>query len=260
MKLIRLFIVPVLGVALLVGVTPAFAQNTQAEVKSDMSVRVDIPYGDDGLEDIPYGDDGLDVSTGSDTDVRAVEPRRDGGNVQAVEPQYNADIENRSSVVVVSRRTMSDADADVAIQSSSAVSSSEDLEQYALSVLAKDENVVKVESQPEEVKLTYRQKARFLGFIPVKVNTTAVVASDGKVLVRYPWFRFLTNVNRDVEEDIKVRVQNVVRASETAQAHSEASLELTAQEQAQVIEEVRNAMEMQVGTEAAADADIEIAS
>jgi hypothetical protein len=82
------------------------------------------------------------------------------------------------------------------------VRSGEDLENFARGILLTDENVEAVSSDEEEVEVRYRVPARFLGFfetgIPATVVARAEAETEGRVQVRFPWYRFLFSVPEEV--------------------------------------------------------------
>jgi len=59
-------------------------------------------------------------------------------------------------------------------------------------VISSDSNVSKVETSDSNVSVWYKEKAKFLGFIPVMVATDASVDASGNAQISHPWYDFLT--------------------------------------------------------------------
>jgi hypothetical protein len=68
------------------------------------------------------------------------------------------------------------------------VTTSNDLSDYARSLLSNDENIVKVESDADSVSIWYKEPAKFLGIVPLMVTVQATVNADGTVKIDYPWW------------------------------------------------------------------------
>ncbi|MBX4209549.1 hypothetical protein KW799_02580, partial [Candidatus Parcubacteria bacterium] len=68
------------------------------------------------------------------------------------------------------------------------VTSPNDFEAYARSLMMSDENIVKIASNDNQVSVWYREPARFLGVIPMTVTVQAMVDAGGNVTVNYPWW------------------------------------------------------------------------
>ena len=69
------------------------------------------------------------------------------------------------------------------------VRSSEDLENFALSVLLRDEQVENLSFNYTEIKMSYRFPAKFLGIFNATLPAETHVDEMGRVKVKYPWYR-----------------------------------------------------------------------
>lgn len=158
-------------------------------------------------------------------------------------------------VVVITRADI-DSDAEVSASASpSTVSTDADISGYVAAQMAADSNVSKMESSRSRVTVTYPQKAMLFSVVPVTVQATATVLADGTVDVRYPWFAFLMVTNEaDLESEIESRVSTLPSSSLTATM--DASLELSARAQAELIDTVRVAMESELSAATAVAASI----
>jgi len=124
----------------------------------------------------------------------------------------------------------------IAITSAVQVSSEDDLNVFSSNIVLKNTAVAHVDMNSEntaEMKITvvYRNKGRFLGFIPVTIKSTTVVGASGgaeaSVKSSLPWWSFLVageNYNRvALESSIKnsptIQANAKVNASAQAKAH-----------------------------------------
>src|SRR3989338_10086248 len=217
--------------ALLLGVVlvPAsslLALNLEADV--DSSVNINAGPGATSSNTGASGDATAEATASSEVVVGVA------GNVE---------------VIVVTRGDVNGDGEITASASPASVSSEADLSAFAAAQVAADQNVSKVESSSSRVSVTYAQKAKLFGFIPVRVNATATVEADGTVDVRYPWYAFLMVTSETVlESEIESRVTSLNSAGVLAEADAE--LELAASMQAELIDEVRAAMESQLAIDA----------
>lgn len=147
--------------------------------------------------------------------------------------------------VVVTRSDVEGEGAVSASASPESVSVDTDVSGFVAAQVASDENVSKIESSAHRISVTYPQKARLFGFIPVTVDATATVLADGTVNVRYPWYAFLMVTNQTaLESEIESRVTSLNSLSvRSVSAEADAELELAASVQAKLIDEVRTVME-----------------
>jgi hypothetical protein len=87
------------------------------------------------------------------------------------------------------------------------VSDARDLKTFAATELRNDENLASMAFGPDNVGVTYDERARLLGIIPTTVEVGVVAHDDGTVDFNYPWYSFLLVTNRgDIESAIKSEV------------------------------------------------------
>lgn len=84
-----------------------------------------------------------------------------------------------------------------------------DLKAFASAELREDENLTSLNFDKDSLEVGYKEEGRFLALIPMKFNVRAIVASDGKVLVHYPWYKFLVMSNK---VDVQTAIQSEVSA------------------------------------------------
>ena len=224
-------------------------------------------------------DVGVDVTVGSQTSGSGTSGSGsvEGSTNVDTSVQTSGNINVAGDTVVITR---ADIKADTVTTSSVApasVKTNADLSGYVAAQMKADENISAVESASDSVAVTYKQKAKLFGFIPVKVNATATVDAAGNVTVRYPWYAFLMATNKaDLEARLQDRVDAVFAANVAmntdasasanaaadvaadVNATAEASGELTAAQQALIVQEIRGAMqaELEAAVDASADARV----
>ena len=156
------------------------------------------------------------------------------------------------SVIVITRADVqidADAAADV---SPASVRSDADLSSYVAAQVAGDENVSKIETSAENVSVTYKQRAWLFGLVPVTLDVSAIVRTDGSVDVRYPWYAFLMVTNEsELEATIEDRIATSAFLASNAEAQAEAGF--TSQVQARLISEVRSVMAAELAADVAAE-------
>lgn len=107
----------------------------------------------------------------------------------------------------------------VVVLSPSEVSSSANFSAYAQSVMASDENLTKIESSGDSVSIWYKEPAKFMGIVPVMVNTEAKVTVDGNVTVDRPWWYslFVRDSEADnLETSVSTTAEAIVRSEGAA--------------------------------------------
>ncbi len=98
--------------------------------------------------------------------------------------------------------------------SASNVRADADLGAFAATSLRQDENLSSLGFAADRVEVTYREPARFLGFIPSSVNVRVSAQSDGSVEVSYPWYSFLMASDRsDIDASVKSEVASYMNSS-----------------------------------------------
>lgn len=136
--------------------------------------------------------------------------------------------------------------------SSSDVRTEADLSGFVATEISADENISKIETSSKNVSVTYNQPAKLFGIIPVTVKATATVSAEGKVDVTYPWFAFMLTTNEaNLEASIRNRIG--VTASVVSAATADADTGFAAATQAEIISEVRAAMEANLTADASAN-------
>lgn len=165
------------------------------------------------------------ASTSNNADGSA---RLDAGVDVNVETQSNTE-ENETNTSTT--KTLKLNTSGVAIISSSQVSSESDLKIFSSNVSAKKNDVAKIDIDSQsngesEVKVVYRHKGSFLGFIPVTIKSTTVVEakadSETEVHSNLSWWSFLvanTNYNR---ENLETRIKNNPTVSANAKINASA--------------------------------------
>lgn len=153
------------------------------------------------------------------------------------------------------------------------VRSNADLKAYVASQMKSDTNLSSVSSNSSDVAVTYKQRGRFLGFIPVSINATAVVDQNGQVRVEYPWYAVLMVTDRaNLQAKLQASVDAMVNTSAStsgtagnstttpnanavAHANANASFQLTADTQARIVSEMRRIMGEELTASANASAN-----
>lgn len=97
-------------------------------------------------------------------------------------------------------------DAESAELSADAVATGDDLQRFATSRMKRDAGLERIEVSEAEVRVEYRQKARFLWVIPAGIRAAAEASGDGTAEVDYPWYRFLFSVDTTDETVLQARV------------------------------------------------------
>ncbi len=129
---------------------------------------------------------------------------------------------------------------DATVQDPAEVTTSEDFSAYARAIMANDENITRIESDSNHVSVWYKEPAKFLGIIPVMVNTEARVAVDGSVQVNYPWWYSLF-VRGD---DDGTGLESELDTTAGTIARSEGSGSLSSSSQARLVNALRSGMKM----------------
>ena len=92
-------------------------------------------------------------------------------------------------------------------------------------VLNSDSNVSKVETSDNNVSVWYKEKGKFLGFIPVTVATQASADASGKAKISHPWYDFLT-VTDDSAAQTQLQSKVAGQASANGQLSDSAKVSL----------------------------------
>src|SRR3989344_4229299 len=202
--------------------------DSAIDANVDASTNVDASVGtDSGVNSNTYVNTGVEIYLGD-------------GSQDDKETESNS--ESNTSLKEVNS-------SGVAVVSSAQVSSESDLNIFSANVSAKDKEVAKVDINSgkdgeSEVKVVYRNKGKFLGFIPVTIKSTTVVKvkADAEVEVRskLSWWSFLVATENYTRADIESRIKNntTVKANARVSASAQAKAQIA---EAVIAEVVANA-------------------
>lgn len=146
----------------------------------------------------------------------------------------------------------------ITILSSAQVNSDTDLEVFTTNVSMTEKAVAKVDVQSRSdtdsaVKVVFRHKGKFLGFIPVTVNSTTVVKArsnaEAEVSSRLPWWSVLVTGENYAKADIENRIKNNATIRANMQANASAQAKAAVAEA--VIAELKAQAEARANAEAA---------
>jgi hypothetical protein len=174
----------------------------------------------------------------------------------------------KGAVVLITRADLDNNGAtSVTVTLPSQVRTSDDLKSYVSTEVKGDEHVQAVESASDKVSVTYKQHAKFLGFIPVMLNARADVDAAGNVTIRYPWYSIFTVTDRaTLESRVQTSVNAALGTDGSSGSVANGSASLSAQEQAEVVAAVRGAMKdafsaaADTSVDASADADASVST
>ena len=178
-------------------------------------------------------------------------PLYDGKKTGVSDKEEVVSIERLSSAVVVKKVTVRGWDPAKkeeflkSIKSFAELKSGQDLENFAKGVLLRDENVDAAIVSEEEVLVSYKMPAKFLGIFNSPLHVQIKVRADGEVMVKYPWFRFL--FKKPVSADsIKQTMQTQVKLSGVGDDAELANIDLqnVLQKQSQVLQIISNVSKM----------------
>jgi hypothetical protein len=187
----------------------------------------------------------IDASTSANVSGNASANSNSQGNSGA---QQNANVSantaTNASANVTANPVISLTRDDVAAQgttqasvtSADTVRSNDDLSAYAHSVIQADANVSAVTLSPASVSVTYQEPAKFLGFIPVMLDTTVTVDGSGNATISHPWYAVF-----DTTDATGLQAKVSAATNPTVSAHANASF--SAATQAQLLAEIHQAMQ-----------------
>jgi hypothetical protein len=224
------FIRTVLIAVILVAAVPAYALQVQ--------VGGDTQANDNGARG--------SLTVGADVSNHASAT----GSMESEAQAGSSSNDDTSSNAVVVTRSSIDASGGVAttISSPADVRSESDLSAYASSVVKSDDNMNSTSLSRSAVSLGYAERARLFGLIPLTINVTAEVASNGTVSLHYPWYAFLTTSDgTSLRSGIEAAVAPTIQAG--------GSTSLSATQQAQILAAMRNAMKSSLDASVAAEAN-----
>lgn len=120
----------------------------------------------------------------------------------------------------------------VAVISSSQVNSEADLKIFSSNILTKEKAIAKVDfnskkDEKSEVRVVYKHKGKFLGFIPVTIRSTTVVEAkanvETEVRSRLSWWSFLVADENYTQADLESRIKSNTTVKANAKVNASAS-------------------------------------
>ncbi len=151
-------------------------------------------------------------------------------------------------------RTDLDTNAGAEVTSATNVSSDADVQSYSHSVIKNDVNVTAVSADENTVSVTYKEPAKFLGFINTTLSVTAKSDVDGNVTISYPWYAFLIAKPNDAALHASAQAQ-AHAAAQSAVVQANATTTMTARLQAALISALHEAFQSNVSADASANAN-----
>lgn len=249
----------------------ALSVSGATDVVTDIDVRVENAA---GVEVSGNGSQGAEAKTSQQSSADS------SGSVGRGD-----DTGSSMETILVTRADVNKGNLLISSGNAAAVNNAAEMRSYIAAELSEDANLESVEVAADAVEVTYKQRARLFWFIPVSVNSTVIVETDGDVKVSYPWYGFLVSTDKAaLEAKIENRVSALVSALADVSAALAANEDITASEngasarvdvemaarvttraQAMIVSEVRAVMaeafaaaetSTEVGAEAEADMDV----
>jgi len=248
----KAYSVTALTLALLLVAGPAYALTIDAGAGASGKAKTDAGSADTSVEvraNVGAGtstddDEGAENGNGTSTEARAEGGAGIGVSLEA------RDIRGMSGEQKAEFLTT--------VRTHAEVQSGQDLENFAKGVLAADANVDAVATTENEVRLTYRVPARFLGIFETSIPATVLVRAKGsadateRVRARLPWYSFLFGVSAEATSEQLTSVAAAEVASEVS-----GTQRFDAQTQARIIAKLQAALQAQAEAAAEAEADVE---
>ena len=179
---------------------------------ADASADVDLNTSDDS---------GADTSTSDDSSATADD---------------TADVGGQGALDLSITRDGISADTENSITSSSAVSSSADLEAYTSYMLHENENIQRAEFNENTVSVWYSVPAKLFGFMSVDMPVEVRADASGTVDIKYPWYSFMaTGIQSSA--DLKASLENQIRTTLGDQSEGPLSARL----QAMIVSDIQTA-------------------
>ena len=222
MNIIRKTIAAASGVVLSLGFAlPVAALNVDGSVNSATEGTVNV--GGTGASGTAQANVGVDVGIGTESSGTT---SGSGGSAQGSgSADADATMEANAGVsiqpLIITRAHVDSGAVEATVSSPSGVETQADLSGYIAAEMKADKNISSVEAASGEVAVTYEQRAKLFGFIPVTIAATATVDASGNVEVSYPWYAFLMVTNKS---DLEARIQDSVSAELGANAAQSASV------------------------------------
>jgi hypothetical protein len=115
-------------------------------------------------------------------------------------------------------------DTEYMVTDASSVRSAASLESYAASSVREDDRLESVAMTNDQITMQYRKDARLLWVFPTSMQVAVMVAQDGDVAVRYPWYSFLLT-GAESRTALEARLEaEVARVDESLATEAEAEL------------------------------------
>ena len=105
-----------------------------------------------------------------------------------------------------------------AVSNSDMVYTNADLKTYVATMLHNDKRIDNISVSEENVTVTYRERGRFLGIFGNDVIVRATADDNGNVTLHYPWYRFLTSINKDdaLKADLEANTKSAISAGDSS--------------------------------------------
>lgn len=239
-KMVAGVVLPTLALFLLASPVHSFYHATEVQVDSEVGGNADVEVNDSmGV------DASLDTDARADADVDTATNTEDGSDDSDLNLTTEGTVDgslgfsiNRSDIDL-----SADVDTDTALTVEDVVGTEAGFQAFVRQMMAADAQVEQVEVSDEEVSVSYNQRGKLLGFIPVKILTEATVDAEGNIDVDQSWYRFATSVDsntEDLEVEIESRVESLVN---TQSGDSETEVQLSSTQQILLVTELYEALQ-----------------
>lgn len=187
-----------------------YAQNVTSDVEAALDVNADLNGDNSGTGSDTSGSDDTTATDDHDSDKGSDDSM--GAGVHAtVGAGFNLSKDDAS--------VRDSSGSQIAAES---VNTESDLEAYAASTLRASNTIENIDAGSDELRVKFKEPARFLWFIPFEMTSTVTVNADGSVSVNRPWYSFLASVDGDVKSDIESRVRTALENESGLTARSQA--------------------------------------
>ncbi len=249
----------VLGVTQAAYIPEVSAQGTRAisvttdaaavVTSTDLDINTDARVRAGGVADADSYDESVQIDASGSGRIESSDPDLES----IVYPTDAATIDSRQVFSISDDQVVVDGDGAAEVSSNS-VTTHADLELYAQSVVARDSTVSAIELKDSDISVTYENRGRLFGFIPVTIQrhadvtfaTTSGQSIQSEVKVKTPWWAaFVAGIGSARDEEAAIRSNLDTRV--TTQASVNAST------YAATIDAIRSS----VATRAAVDTSVE---
>ena len=149
------------------------SEETSVESNTEVQVKTDT-------------DNTATTNTGTKTDSENGSSERVLPTVNKVELEGNLEVDSERVLPTVNKKTT----AKVSVMGWDAVKK-EQVEAKVQAELEANPEIKSVEVTENKVEINYSAPAKFFGLFPVNFNLNIMADADGKVKVKFPWYRFL---------------------------------------------------------------------